>query len=223
MKLVFHGIQQIFDFEDEEHVCSLVIENPEFLSSLLLDLNSQLKGEEGNAVLSQNDKPMLIDKNLELHSLFAPFTINQRGILNKVIAKMSEISVDPEHYQETSELISEIERYCLNLSFSLEGDFVFSKISPEAVIKASGVEIADDHTCLSEKLLDYFELVRTYDREKVFILLNLRSFMGVEETQRFIEEILQKRFQVLFLESSEWPMLEHEKRYLIDESLCEIC
>lgn len=81
-------------------------------------------------------------------------------------------------------------------------------MSIESLIKATGPEIADDYDSLSEKLIDYFELVKEYDRNKLFVLLNLRSFLAIEELQTFINEVLMRNIQILLIDSREYPLLE---------------
>ena len=54
-----------------------------------------------------------------------------------------------------------------------------TKISVTTLFKAIGIELHDDYEGeygAAEKLIDYMELVREFDRDKVFITINMRSF-----------------------------------------------
>ena len=223
MNLRFHGINKEFDCANSYYINSLVIENPKMLFSLLSDVVAQLQGNEGKTVISDNNKVLDIEKYLELHSCFVPFNINQKNLINKIVARMNDRALDSEHYLCSSELLSGLERYCMELCIDLVGNIAFTKLSMESVVKAAGPEIIDDYILLSEKLIDYFELVKEYDRNKIFVLLNLRSFLSFEELESFTQEVLKRQFQVLLLDSKEYPILKNEKRYLVDDSLCEIC
>ena len=223
MNLRFPGIDQEFDCEDYSHINALVIENPKMLFAVLSDVMVQLQGNEGKTVISDNNKVLAIEKYLELHMSFVPFNVNQKNLINKIVGKMSENAVDSQHYLRSSELLSNLERYFMELCFDLVGNIAFPKLSIDNIIKASGPEIVDDYVLLSEKLIDYFELVREYDRNKIFILLNLRSFLSFEELESFTQEVLKRQFQIMLLDSRDYPVLKNEKRYLVDDSLCEIC
>ena len=107
--------------------------------------------------------------------------------------------------------------------FELTGDIDFTKINIESLIRAAGVEITDDYDNLAEKLIDYFQLVETYDVRKLFILVNLRGYMPDDMTQQFMRMILDRGYQILMLEGAEHPRLLYEKRYIIDIDHCIIC
>lgn len=223
MKIVLPEINTVFDCADAEKVNCVVIENQNLFIKILTDLENQLNGDDGKAVLSNEAIIIGIDKNLELHSSFVPFDINQKTLINKVISGIQKLAVDEKNYVKTMELLGEIERYLLNISMDLSGDLDFTKVTADNLIKSSGVEFSNDYDHLSEKLLDYFELVTYYDRPKLFVLVNLRSFISDEEMILFLENVLQREYQLLMVESSEHILLEKENRVIIDSNLCEIC
>lgn len=53
MKMVFPGINQVFDCENGEEVWSLVIENQNLFYGILSDIRGQIEGIEGKVVLSE--------------------------------------------------------------------------------------------------------------------------------------------------------------------------
>ncbi len=136
---------------------------------------------------------------------------------------MQKLAMDEEHYYQTSELITLLESYLLDLSVELTGNIELSKITWENTIKAVGVEFADNYDSLAEKILDYMELVREYDSEKMFITLNLRSYISDDEMNKFVNDVVVRGYKLLMLENTEYPIIEHEKRYIIDADKCIIC
>lgn len=74
--------------------------------------------------------------------------------------------------------------------------------SEETLIKAAGICVDDDYDNLGEQLLDYFELVQEYDGKKLFILVNLRSYLLDAEMNLFLQNIVERDIQILILESS---------------------
>ena len=111
----------------------------------------------------------------------------------------------------------------MKLSLDLVGAFEFSKISIEILIKAAGIRVDDDYDNLGEQLLDYFELVQEYDGKKLFILVNLRSYLSDAEMNLFLQNIIERDIQILILESSEHPILECECRHIVDADFCILC
>lgn len=136
---------------------------------------------------------------------------------------MQKLAMDEEHYYQTSELITLLELYLLDLSVELTGNIELSKITWENTIKAVGVEFADNYDSLAEKILDYMELVREYDSERIFITLNLWSYISDNEMNKFVNDVVVRGYKLLMLENTEYPIIEHEKRYIIDADKCIIC
>jgi CRISPR type II-A-associated protein Csn2 len=149
--------------------------------------------------------------------------LNKKILINKVINRMQKLAMDEEHYYQTSELITLLESYLLDLSVELTGNIELSKITWENTIKAVGVEFADNYDSLAEKILDYMELVREYDSERIFITLNLWSYISDNEMNKFVNDVVVRGYKLLMLENTEYPIIEHEKRYIIDADKCIIC
>lgn len=222
MKLIFPEINHVFDFESDSYVWTIIIESPSLLFRMLTTLNDELSGNDGNIVVSEDNDILDISKNVELITQFIPFDINKRPLVNKLIETLSQNAIDDIYYQDTADLLEHIEQYLMNLSFSANGDISFDKITIDAIIRSVKPTFTDDFTSLPEKLLNYFELVRAYLKNKLFVLVNLRSFVGDAEMQAFIDSVIERRFEVLLLESSQKSALNHVKTYIVDDDLCEI-
>lgn len=222
MKIILSEIDHIFDCAGGR-CCSIVIENQKLFYSVIRDIFNQVQGEEGISVLSEDNKVLPMAKHIELLTRFVPFDMNQKSFITKMTTRMQNIAVDESHYLETKEMIGKWEQYLMKLSLDLVGAFEFSKISIETLIKAAGIRVDDDYDNLGEQLLDYFELVQEYDGKKLFILVNLRSYLSDAEMNLFLQNIIERDIQILILESSEHPILECECRHIVDADFCILC
>ena len=222
MKMLLSGISHVFDCSDPEKINCVIIENQNLLYDILCDIVGQLDGNEGNSVLSEDNNVIPMNKNLEMLSQFVPFEINKKNLLSKLQGKILQLALEDVNYAATMELLSTIEKYCIELSMNMTGNVEFTKITVENLIKNVGAEFDDNYSNLSEKLIDYFELVREYDKDKVFVLVNLRSVVKDEELDLLLETSLARKYQLLLIDSSEHKLLSNEKRHIIDENLCEI-
>jgi CRISPR-associated protein Csn2 len=59
------------------------------------------------------------------------------------------------------------------------------------------MEIDNSYDSLGEKLLDYFELVEVYDRKKLFILVNLRSYLSETEMAQFVKSVIAHQYALI--------------------------
>lgn len=202
---------------------SLVIENQAVWCSILNDMAEQLRGNEGKIVLSCNDKIIPISKSVELISQFIPFDMNQRGLLTKIMNEMQKIAVNEQHFAQTTTALSSWEKYLLELTADMVGNIGFSKINLESLIKSAGIEVENVYDNLGEKILDYFELVSVYDSKKLFVLVNLRSYLSEHEMKEFLKNVTVHQYKILLVDSVEHPILELERRYIVDADQCILC
>lgn len=222
MKIILPQIDYVFDCCGDR-CSSIIIENQNAFYNIVADICNQIAGEEGQSVLSEDNKTLSIAKYSELISQFVPFDINQKNLLTKITTQMQHIAVDESHYMRTNELMGMLERYFMELSVEMVGNLDFQKVTADAMIKASGIHIDDMYDNLGEKLLDYFELVQEYDERKLFVLVNVRSYISDAEMKLFLESVLAREVQILMLEGSEHSLLEKEKRHIVDADMCVIC
>ena len=65
------------------------------------------------------------------------------------------------------------------------------------------------------------ELVRELDRDRLFIMTNMRTYFSDEEMETFVESVCLHDFRVLLLESTSSVRLKSTKRFTVDDDLCE--
>lgn len=203
-------------------VNTVVIENAAAFAEILRDIASSIEGNSEQSVLFDRDKMLSFSTSAELLSSFFPFEVNRKTLLNKITASLEKEALLPENSQMTMEMISSTERYLSSLAEAFDCNLTFGKISPSSIIKASGLEIIEDYTSLPEKLLDYFELVREFEREKVFFTVNLRSYLNVRDVESFFESIVLHDFSVIMFENKEYSKNKWENRLILDEDWCII-
>ncbi len=115
----------------------------------------------------------------------------------------------------------ELEQYVLELSFDLPCNVFCSKMGIGGVLRSAGLEISNDYDNDLERLLDYMELTRELDREKLFIIVNLRSYFTDAEVSAFLSTVISHEYQVLLVDSASREKLPNELRVTVDNDLCE--
>ena len=122
---------------------------------------------------------------------------------------------------ETSELLCSLERYVDELAFELPGDIICKKCSVSALLRGIGIGLRDDYEDPLERLIDFMELVREFDRDKLFVLVGLRNFFSDVKVEAFLKTALDHGYRLLLLDSVARDKLSCEKRLTIDNDLCE--
>ncbi len=220
MILCHPQMETVIDFTGKE-VPSMVIENPMFFRMLMMDLYAQKNGEEGQFVLSENGKTLSISSMVELLDNCLQFNLNTKPLLNRIAAAMEQTAVSEDFFLKTADILQRLEQYMNELAFAFDCDIVCERCTTAGVIKAMGIALRDEYEDPLERLVDYMELIREFDRDKLFVLVNLRSFFDDSAVEHFLQTTSEHGYRVLLLDSVERKKLSIERRVTIDIDLCE--
>ena len=200
----------------------LIIENQRLFVDVIDDIVHQIEGNDGQSTLSNKDKPLPLSKYAEVISTYVPFDINQKSLLAKLSNRLCSLAIDEDYYEKAILLVNSVNKFLYDLSNTCEGSIEFSKCNIESIIKATSPCFNNDYASIEETLIDYFELVYCYDRNKVFFLVNLRSFLSDSQCTKFIDTVTRKGYQCIIIESLERSTIVGLDRLIIDKDLCEI-
>lgn len=221
MQLLYSELETPLIFE-ETYVPTLVVENQLFLRKIVTDLYSQTKGGSGKWVLSKDFVPLDFAKTVIIVNMGMPFDGDTKLLISKINANLEKLSMDESHFVATQQLIGTLQRYAQDLLFDIPFDLQSSTITTAGLIKLFSVHMCDDYSNDLEKLLDYMQLLRYFDTERLFVLLQSRSFYQDNEISMFLQSVIANRIQVLLIDSVDYPRLDYEKRKIVDSDLCEI-
>lgn len=221
MKLVSPMFGSIIEINDGE-VFSLVLENKALLRSYLEDLYAQTNGENGKIVLSENDEPVSIRKNVEIIDSFIPFDLNTKHMLSCICSALEKKAADEEFFLKTSALLTDVENYITDLCFELPFKPECKKLSASALIKAAQVCISYDYNSVIEAVMDYMSIIRDFDKTNLFVLVNFGSYFSDSEINMFVKTAKLKQMKVLLIDSRAYKSVTGINRLVIDEDLCEI-
>ena len=220
MKIVHPKINSKIEISDHE-ISVLVIEAPEFFYELLMDIKSQINNFEGNTVLSVRNEPVSFHKCVELITDPLAIEMNSRTIIKKVLVAMEKCGQDAVYYERTQKLMAEIETYINDLSLNFDSEIECHDISFQQILKAAELTVADEYSRLVDKIYAYMELIREFEGDKLFIFVNLSSYIGKEQLQEFVNTVIGHSFRVLLIDSHDFERLEKENRLIVDCDLCE--
>lgn len=200
---------------------TLVIEAPNFLRTFLQDLYDQINGIEGEMVLSEQDKQLAIGNWVEVMDSFLNFDMNKKHLLNKIIGQMERIAGSDAFFLKTSDILQRLEAYTSELAFSFDCDIVCGHCTVGGLLKGMGVTVRDEYEDPLERLIDYMELVREFERDKLFVYVNLRSFFSDAEIEGFLRTALDHGYRILLIDAQSHEKLSLESRITVDNDLCE--
>lgn len=222
MRLVHYELTEAI-LDENTAFTEWIIESPDIFSEYIQELNGQLAGEEGRFVLSENNKELDLEKKADM--VINPFSVdvNSRKILNKLYQELTGLSREEQMHTKTLELFRHIQEYMLDLeqctSYILEFD---QEIDIAALLKAVNVHYEMKDVNFLEKIVQYIKIMAAVAGTKLFVIVNLRSYLTDLQMQNLIQECEYQDIKILFIENQQRSCMKGGKRYIIDIDKCEI-
>ena len=216
MKLV--NSKYNLDIEFEENISNtLVLENKQHMIDVIQNLILQLKGDEGDFVLSA-EKNVKFDKVVEF--IANPFEIdfNNKKIVTKLFEQL--IAVASECVEEynfiNGKIVGTLDDICSKIEYyNVEYNW-------KSIFKLYNVRIGENYNSLCEKIEEYVKVLADILHIKLLIFLNIKEYLTEEEIDNLQKICFYKKIFLLLIESEERFVLDNEKTFIIDKDRCLI-
>ena len=215
----YKGFNFKINFE-EKNIFSLIIENKKIYRKIIEDLITNTGIEDGNIILSKNNKLIVPEKEIFVFLDYFNFDIN-KFVLNKYYKELKNLS-ENEFLNETLEIKEILLGYINKLTennYSLKFD---DDLDISQILKAFSIKFEKSE----ELLLNLFEWVKILNEilgYEIFFFINLGNFLSNNELLEFSKFMLYNKYKVVFLENfSRNKLSDNDNIIIIDSDLCEI-
>lgn len=207
----------------EYQVAEWIIESPELFAQYLGELLNQSSGKEGNFVLSDGNKEILLSKSVEIIVDPLSVNINDKKIISKVYSELLEIANDESMFLRTREVIGILQQYFMDLEYNYGTTLMMDDdIELQGLFKILGIKVESENLTLLEKLTQYIALQRNLLNKKLIIFVNLRSYLTTNQLDDLFEYAKYNEINLLLIESFQRDFTKTTKKYIIDIDQCEI-
>lgn len=203
---------------NEGEALTLVIENPVSLRNTV----NCFKGNNTEIVLFDEFEELDFNKNVEFIDNIFDVDFMSKKIINKLNEEAGQIASD--FQKETISVFGTINEYAETISSSFDLPVKFSFLDDiDRFMKFLNFYIDTEDMTLPEMLISYMEVCRKIFGKKLFVVLNIKSFLSDEEFELFCKNINYEKFYVLFIEAYDCKRAsKYEKKVIIDNDLCVI-
>ena len=221
MKFIHSGYVICIEFE-ENWMEVLVIESPQILTEIVIELKNQCMGQEGRFVLSKDNEILSMKKEIEF--VLEPFSLdcNNKKILSKIYQTLEKNEVNyPNEYRAkfNESLMQYLDYICNQSEISLDYS---ENIDFQDILKMADVKVRTESETLLEQVLEQILLQNQLLGQNLFVFLNLKSFLSAEEIKELYKECFYKKIFLLLIESNVGEKMDEERVCLIDKDLCII-
>lgn len=216
MKLVHP--EYIFQIEFQENLIQrLVIESSEIMSDLIVDLKEQIKGKGGRWVLSHAGELLNIADICEIIIDFFDLEINQRKMLNALYQGLESEINNTELLLQWRNINSILAGVLDKAIDSLGYNVSYAEADIKSFLKVLEVRFQETDANYLEYLLEYLQLAADVRGIKIFILVNITSFLSSQEIQYLYEEAFYRKYHLLLVDSRDVDVnREMERKIIID-------
>ena len=215
----YKGFNFKINFE-EKNIFSLIVENKKIYRKIIEDLINNTGIEDGNIILSKNNKLIVPEKEIFVFLDYFNFDIN-KFVLNKYYKELKNLS-ENEFLNETLEIKEILLGYINKLTennYSLKFD---DDLDISQILKAFSIKFEKSE----ELLLNLFEWVKILNEVlgyEIFFFINLENFLSEDELLEFSKFLLYNKYKIVFLENFyRNKLFEDDNLIVIDHDLCEI-
>lgn len=226
MKLVQPDFFFPIDFK-ENQIETIVIEKPELFSDMVFQLKSHINGEgDFGWVLSAGNKLLDMEKTCEI--IINPFDvdINNRKLQNALYEKLETEINSTDNLFVWNELCGKMEKELQKFLEPMDYNITYSEnIAIKDFLKLMKVCFQEDSVNYFEKLLDYMRLEQKILKVRLFVLVNIKGFLNLEQLHFLYQQSCYDKFQLLLIESymDEQKRIGGERVFIIDNDSCVIC
>lgn len=222
MRLMYPIFETPVVFE-ENRVNIVVIENQKAFFEFVMAISDKGNGAESEVVLSKNFEEIKFDRIADVTTDIISLDCNNKKVVSKLYAKLNEIAFQEENYTLTLDIVSKISEYLLTITQTLPCGVSFDEsVELSQLFKSVALRIDTDGKNLLERLCDYVEVMNEFCGTELFVLVNLKSYLGVEELKEFYKFCSYKKMTLLLIENVLREQLNAECIKIIDNDLCEI-
>lgn len=221
MKVSTSLLQHPIELSDEQ-VASVVIENGRLFREMVQDLCDCIEHGDGDAILSEDGVELKFADSVDMIKEFVPFRLNTKILVTALMKRLEKYALSADRRDATNELVESVRSYVRGLTLEIPYEVECEGLTMSAIIKGCAPSFTEEEGGLEDKILAYMRLVREFSGERIFILVNMRSYFTDQESLKLLETCLAEHFVMLMIEGCARPLLPMELRLLVDSDLCEI-
>lgn len=222
MNLVTKYLENSLEIKSKT-INTLVIEDTHYFSLFLKGLIESTEIESDEFELIEDYKTVDMTKYVEV--IFDIFNLeaNSANILKKMYAELEEDLNTQEVYTKKVELESIIANITDELIYRSRFSLKAGEINYQNLFKAIEIEFDYEKNSVLERLIEYIKVTSELLKTKVYIIVNLDSFLSEEELVELEKFLLYNDVKVLALQNTiRREVKPSENLRIVDKDLCEI-
>lgn len=208
---------------NQKKLNTLVIEDTKYFSKFVRGFIASLNRQNDDFELIEKFEKLNLSKITNI--IFDLFNLeaNASNILKKLYSELEEDINSEEMYPKKVEMESVVIKIMDDLIYRSRFSLTMGDVNYQNLFKACSVEFDYDHSSLVERLIEYMEVSSRLLGIKLFVFVNLDSFLSVEELNELKKYLCYNEIKVLALQNNISRRVDSDENLrIIDNDFCEI-
>lgn len=202
---------------------TLVIEDRKYFTLFLREIIDNINKESETLDLIEDYKKLDFSKSTEV--IFDLFSLNANGanLLKKLYIELEKDLNSEDMYKKKIELEGSLSNFIDDLVFRSRFSLRYGEINYSSLFKSFSVEFDYDKGSTIESLIEYFKVSSDLLNKKLFIIVNLDSFLTDDDLIELANFLCYNEIKVLGLQNSITREIKAcDNLRIVDKDLCEI-
>jgi len=206
--------------------CGIVVfERNQQFYEIVKEIQEQSEGEDGGFTLSQDMQKISFSKTVNLVSSFPFLEHNPRRVITALYKHLNQTVVEEDRMEQIQSVLDQLTIQMQQISQEAEAEV--EEIEAPTwldIFKFFNIRFRTNFNKPEEALSDYFRIMKKYMGQKIFILVNVLSFLEPEALSKLSEQASYEGFSMLWLENriDESYQKLSQRVLIVDSDLCEI-
>lgn len=218
MKIANFVLDSVLEFDDTR-MLSWIIDNPQKYYEFVKEIQNQTQGEIGNFVISDKEKDLKIESDVQM--IIGPFDLsfNSKKITTLIAKRLLKTALenDDAKFKEISQLVND---YISELICDSDLPIEAEELEENELIKTVTVKTKE---CRSfyDNLVNYVSLILNLMRPKLLILVDIKPYIMEDKFSEFIQFLMYEDINVFFVDLKMGNEKCKTKTYFLDSDNCE--
>ena len=222
MNLVTEYLENSFAIKSKT-INTLVIEDVEYFTKFLKGLIEASNKENEEFELIEGLKKLDISKSSEIIFDLFNIEVNSASILKKLYAELEEDTNSEEVYSKKIDMESSLLNLVDDLIYRSRFSLKAGQVNYQNIFKAIDLEFDYDKNSIIERLTEYIKISSELLDKKLFIIVNLDSFLSQKDLDELESFLCYNEIKLLALQNTITRQVKScENLRIIDKDLCEI-
>lgn len=215
-----------FDFsyplEFYKNSAVLVCESPRKFLQYCNDFIAQQNGHDGEFIIQDEQSTLSFKKHGRVLSDCLNLSLFDKKIVSGLyeqLAAIKENEMQGKYVDLVARIISFVDELAIESPMAIDYNADFDIVDLFKVLKVCPNE---ENTSFVGNLIDYLDAAAGFLSIKLFVIVNVRTFLTDNDFANVLSHISYASYSVLFLERTQFARVQDENIVVIDEDLCEI-